>query len=349
MQAEIKLIVTDLDGTLIGHANEFPLYSSFKEKLKHLRASHNTLWVACTGRNRRSFNIFFYPMKSMGILPDFIIIRHAYILRRTAAGYVPSVFWNLHIYHLIVRQRMYAREVLKHWREMITGAAMDVRMVDLRKDQLRLQFDNDESAVIAGRLLSEKLDSFSHLKVFTYMKEVDVRPVPFTKGLAVSELARHLDMDPEHVLTIGNGHNDISMFTADVAAHTGCPANSESAVMSVVHERGGHIAQERSLTGVMEILDAYTAGTVNSSLPESWIPTEQSRNPRRNGRNSRHNRSHKQLRAASFWLVLGIAYVTLLVFAYFGLIPFSKIVLKPYYLLSDGLVKLLELVYESGV
>jgi len=348
MPGDVKLIVTDLDGTLIGRANEFPLYASFKEKLHELRASNKTLWVACTGRNRRSFNEFFYPMRSMGILPDFIIIRHAYVLRRTALGYVPGFFWNLHIAHLIIRQQVYAREVLKHWREMITGTAMDVRMVTLKKDELRLQFESNESAVTAGRMLSEKLESFKHLKVFTYMKEVDVRPVPFTKGLAVAELARHLGMGPENVLTIGNGHNDISMFDTAVATYTGCPANSQSEVMSVVHARGGHIARERSLTGVVEILNAYTDDAVNSELPESWRPSEQSRNPRSVSRDSKHRRTRRQLNIASGWLVLGIIYVTLLVFSCFELIPFSQAMLKPYRLLMAGLVRLLDLVYTTG-
>ena len=111
MFSDIKLLVTDLDGTLIGSANEFPLYKSFKEHLETLRDSSNTRWVACTGRTFRSFNEFFYPMQSMGIMPDYIIVRHAYILKRTNMGYVPLLFWNIHIFHMIWQQKIQAREV----------------------------------------------------------------------------------------------------------------------------------------------------------------------------------------------------------------------------------------------
>jgi len=346
MPANIRLIATDLDGTLIGSANEFPLYATFKEKLQQLRSDQRTYWVACTGRPRRSFNDFFYPMRTMGLEPDFIIIRHAYISVRTRLGYVPRVFWNLHICHLVLRHRMFGREALRHWREMITGSALGVRTVDRKRDGLRLQFDSDESARMAGQTLKEKLAPYKHLKVLTYLREIDVRSVPFTKGLAVRELARHLNIAPEHVLTIGNGHNDISMFNPDVAVLTGCPANSEAEVMRIVHDRGGHVAKERSLTGVVEILNAYMTDTVNADLPARWIPTPQSRNPRRQSPSSRSRR--RNLNKSTIWLVIGIVYVTLLVLAYFEIVPFSEYVLKPYKLLTTGVQKLLELVYSTG-
>lgn len=348
MPADIRLIATDLDGTLIGSANEFPLYATFKEKLQQLRSNQRTYWVACTGRTRRSFNDFFNPMRAMGLEPDFIIIRHAYIFARTKVGYIPRVFWNLHICHLILQHRRFAREALQHWREMITGAAFGVRTVDRRRDRLRLQFDSDESASVAGQTLREKLEPYKHMKVFTYLREVDVRPIPFTKGLAVRELARHLNIAPEHILTIGNGHNDISMFSPDVAMLTGCPANSEAEVMSAVHDGGGHVAKQRSLTGVMEILDAHMTGTVKADLPAQWMPTPQLSNPHRQSQSSRSRMNTGKRESATICLVIGIVYATLLVFAYFGIVPFSEYVLKPYKLLTTGVQRLLELVYSTG-
>jgi len=346
---DIRLIATDLDGTLIGSANEFALYQDFKARLNELRRKQAVYWVACTGRTRPSFNEFFHPMRSMGLTPDFIIIRHAYIYHHSPVGYIPRVFWNLHIYHEILRLHYYGRDALQHWRGMITGAAVGVRMVDRRRDELRLQFDSEEAAVAAGHLLREKLEPFRHLRVFTYLREVDVKPVPFTKGLALAELAGHLDVPPDNILTIGNGHNDISMFDPEVSALTGCPANSEAEVMRVVHERGGHIAAGRALTGVMQILDAYRNDAVNSELPEWWVPTPEMQNPsKRHRRHPHHRRSKKQLQQASVWLIAGIVSVTVVVFAHFGLIPFSDTIMKPFYLLMQSIEKALEAFYSNG-
>ncbi len=346
MAPDIRLLVTDLDGTLIGSANEFPLYETFKARLDELRQSHQTCWVACTGRTRQSFNAFFYPMRAMGLLPDFIILNHAFIFVRTPMGYMPRVFWNLHIYHMVMQQRMYARAALKHWRDMVTGAAAGVRMADRTKDQLRLQFDSEESATMAGNILRDKLSTYSHLRVFTYLREVEVRPVPFTKGLAVSELARRLGFDPDHVIAIGNGHNDISMFEPDVARMCGCVANSEAEVMRVVHEAGGHVAAARSLTGVLEILAAYAEDRVSSELPDSWVPPPKSNNPHHHRRKKKGRRSTHELKMATFWLVVGVVYVTLIVLAYFGILPFADDIMKPFSLLGQGLQRLLDSLYR---
>jgi len=344
---DIRLLATDLDGTLIGSANEFTLYQDFKARLDELRRQHQAYWVACTGRTRPSFNEFFHPMRAMGLTPDFIIIRHAYIFHHSPLGYVPRVFWNLHIYHEIMRLHFYGRDALQHWRSMITGTAAGVRMVDRRRDELRLQFDSEESAVAAGELLREKLESLPHLRVFTYLREVDVKPVPFTKGLALAELAGHLEISPDNVLTIGNGHNDISMFAPEVSRMTGCPANSEAEVMKAVHDRGGHIAAGGALTGVMEILEAYRNGAVNSDLPDWWVPTPEMQNP---SKRHRHHprRSKQQLKQASVWLVLGILGVTVVVFAHFGLIPFSETIMKPFDLLMQSVERALEAFYSNG-
>lgn len=337
MGIDIKLLVTDLDGTLIGSVNEFPLYSNFKKILDELRVSDKTYWVACTGRTYRSFSSFFYPMQSMGILPDFIIVRHAYILERTKWGYVPRLFWDLHIFHLIWRQKMYARDVLDHWRGMITGASTGVKVVEQGRDKLRLRFDSEESANTAAELLRDNLSEYKHLKVFSFLREIDVRPVPFTKGLSVFELARHLDICSDNILAIGNGHNDISMFDSSVAGLTGCPSNSEAEVMSVVHELGGHIANKRALDGVLEILDSYKNDTINSELPEWWVAPPKALNPRHDSHSGKHQKSLKALKFNSVFIVVGVIYVTLVIFAYFEIIPFSDIFLKPFTFLGKGL------------
>lgn len=346
MGSDIKLLVTDLDGTLIGSANEFPLYADFKEHLDELRASDKTLWVACTGRTYRSFSEFFYPMQSMGILPDYIIVRHAYILVHTKAGYIPRLFWNLHIFHLIWRQKMYAREILNHWRGMLTGAAAGVKVVEQGRGKLRLRFESEESANMAAAVLRDKLSQYKHLKVFNFLREIDVRPVPFTKGLAVSELARHLDVCSGNILAIGNGHNDISMFDSGVAGLVGCPSNSEAEVMRVVHECGGHVADKRALGGVLQILDSYKNGTVNSALPDWWVDPPKSQNNRNISHGAKHRKSVKQLRHKSVFILAGVIYVTLVVFARFGIIPFADIILKPFIILGKWVEYLLLELYS---
>lgn len=342
MEAEIRLIATDLDGTLIGGVNEFPLYKNFRDKINELRRNNNAVWAACTGRSRRSFREFFAPMRAMNILPDYIIIHHAFIAKLGRLGYVPHVTWNMHIRYLIWTSQIHAQDAIREWHSMIRGSSHGVRTVRLRRNRLHMRFESEDSAKVAAGMLREKVRPYRHLHVFEYMREVDVRPVPFTKGLAVQELARHLDIGRENILTIGNGHNDISMLDGGIAALTGCPANSEPEVMEVVHSAGGHIASKRALAGVMDVLAAHESGEIHSDLPPGWQPPSKQQHPRPEER--RHHRAGRRRGWRKAWWGLGILYAVVMVFASFDLLPFSNLIMKPYNWLMSVVMRIMELI-----
>jgi hydroxymethylpyrimidine pyrophosphatase-like HAD family hydrolase len=333
----IRLIATDLDGTLIGSAKDLPLYTPFRDKINELRRRYNTVWVVCTGRTMETFREFFTPMRMMGSVPDFVIIRHAYIYGLTRFGYMPHLFWNLEIRYLLLMSDLNTREVIDEWEEQICHSSIGVTTVKKRRDRLWLRFDCDEAAGAAADMLKAKLRPYHHLQVFKYLKEVDVRPVPFTKGLAVSELAQHLGIGRDAVLAIGNGHNDISMLDGRIAKLTGCPANSEAEVLETVHRTGGHVATGNSLAGVNEILDAYMTDTVKSDLPATWenpttMPYDK---PRRLER-----QRQKRPRVLNPWLAALMGYMILLALASFGLIPFSRWIMWPFTFMVDLIAKI---------
>lgn len=341
---EVKLIATDLDGTLIGNANEFPLYDEFRDRLQTYKSKYGSIWVACTGRSLRSFLHFFSPMATLGLTPDYVILKHAYIYRLTRFGYRPHYAWNFFIHYHIWSSKLYLKEALNEWHRMITGMSDGVTTVYHRRNRLCLRFNTEEAAEAAAQLLKKKAKEFKHLRVFQFMQEVDIRTVPFTKGLALGELATHLGINASHILTIGNGHNDISMLDGSVAKLTGCPENAEVDVMAVVKRSGGHIASKKILGGVIEILDAYLAGKVNSELPEWWSPNRQQRNPRSAHRAMNHPPKKPKKRnpqVAAGWLAVLILYAVLLAFASFGLVPFSGKILKPFSWLMEIVQKIM--------
>jgi len=334
------MIATDLDGTLIGSANEFPLYSKFRDRLGELRKNHGMIWVACTGRSISSFRSFFSPMRMMGLMPDFVIVDHAYIYEVGQYGCIPHVLWNLRIRYLIWASKLFANQAIDEWHDMITSVSLGVSTIRRRDERLCLRFDSEESAKVAADMLREKIKPYPHLQVFSYLKEVEVRSVPFTKGLALSELAHHLEIPASEILAIGNGHNDISMMSKKVAHLVGCPSNSEPEVMETVHKEGGHIARYRSLSGVLEILDVYEKGTVNSNLPEGWVPPE--RRDESFKRSSHHGRRTSPRVIRTWLLIVLVIYVVLNVFASFNLIPFvSQYITWPYRMLMSVLEKLI--------
>ncbi|MCK5851049.1 MAG: HAD family phosphatase [Kiritimatiellae bacterium] len=335
----IKLIATDLDGTLIGRVNEFPLYADYRDKLSELRSEGNVVWAACTGRGLMSFRNFFRPMRIIGLAPDFIIVNHAYIYGWGPFGYMPHIFWNLHIRWRMWLDRLSMQNAIDEWYDMIKAVSIGVTTVRREKNRLCLRFSSEESAIAAAEMLDEKTKQYKQLRVFRFLREIDVRSVPFTKGLALSELAQHLGIGRADILAIGNGHNDISMLDGNVTGMMGCPSNSDPEVMDAVHKAGGHISTKRALAGVLDVIEVYRTDSVCSDLPEDWKPPSTCYNPH-SRRSSKRKGDHRNNIAA----VMGgiaIVYAVLLVFANFGLIPFvSGLLMKPY----RGLERLLTMI-----
>ena len=336
--ADIRLIATDLDGTLIGRANELPLYADFADILADLRKRHGTIWVACTGRSLKSFRGFFEPMCMAGLAPDYVIVRHAYILRLTPYGYVPYIFWNLHIAYLVLSEWLNVRTAIRDWHALLTRSTVGVTVLRRRWDELAMRFDTQEAATVAAELLRTRAKAYKHVHVFDYQMEVHVRGVPFTKGLSLGELAEQLGIPRAGILAIGNGHNDASMLDGVVAGMTGCPSNSEAEVIEIVSDSGGHIARTPSLSGVLEILRAYRNGEVNNARPQGWVPPSSTQNPR----TRRPRRPHRQrgLSRQRVGLVAAIALCVLFVFASFGVLPFSDQILLPVRVLFRAILRL---------
>jgi HAD superfamily hydrolase (TIGR01484 family) len=323
----IRLFVTDADGTLLGRRPEFEQYRAFRVKIDELRTHYRTFWVVCTGRSLRSFNSVFLPMRTFGIVPDYVIARHAYIYEKIRVGYKPHWLWNIQVLHLQGQDMWRVRRAIPRLRRAVLSRNPFARVVFQNAMRICFKFDDDGAANFGAEIIHREAKPYKHLQVFHHLREVDVRTVPFTKGLAVTELARHLGVPPGQILVVGDGHNDISMMEMHPAIRTACPSNAAAEVIETVHRTGGHIAGTRSLGGVMDILTAYESGAINSRLPDNWQVSRNTANPL-----TPPIRAQNRLRQGLFGFVLFMAvlYTTLVVLASFGVIPGGAVIMKPY-------------------
>jgi hypothetical protein len=184
-------------------------------------------------------------------------------------------------------------------------------------ERVCFRFDDEGAANFGAEIIRAEAKPFRHLQIFQFPCEVDVRTIPFTKGLAVAELARHLGIGPQRILVVGDGHNDISMIEINAGCLTACPGNAVPEVMEAVHHGGGHIAKGQCLAGVMEILDAFEAGTVDSALPAGFREDREGGNPVRLPKHSGRSTN----RVVSAVMLVLVIYVTLLVMASFRVVP----------------------------
>lgn len=338
----VRLIATDLDGTLLGYHPQFGIYSVFRDTLDDIRRANRAHWAICTGRGLRSFSRVFRPLLHFGVVPDFVIVHHAYIFSSSSMGYVPHWLWNLKVMELQIRHRFILRRAIPRLRRLVARTFPFVRVTRSGGTSITFRFETADMALVAANLLRRHVGPLRYLQVFHYRDEVDLRPVPFTKGLALSELARHLGVTPAETLAVGDGHNDISMMSPDVAAYTGCPANAQPEVIEFVSHGGGHIASQKALAGVLECIEAHLSDSVRSELPPGWEDAAVRENPfaRRSasGREDRTILGH--IRNAL--LFLAAAYAGLAVFASFGMVPMADTILRPYRMLMRFVMPIID-------
>ena len=323
----IRLFVTDADGTLLGRRPEFEQYRAFRLKMEDIRTRYKACWVVCTGRGLRSFTRVFLPMRTFGIVPDYVITRHAYIYEKGHVGYKPHWAWNLQILLLQWQDEWRVRRAIPRLRKAVLSRNPFARTTFRSGSRICFKFNDDGAANFGAEILKQETRPYKYLQVFHHVREVDVRTVPFTKGLAVNALARHLGVTPDRILVIGDGHNDISMMEMHPDIRTACPSNAAREVIETVHRTRGHIAGSRSLGGVMEALNAYEAGTLNSELPANWQPSHEVANPLTPPRKER-NKARERLFGAL--LFLAVLYTTMVVLASFGMMPCGHAIMKPY-------------------
>lgn len=343
---DIRLIATDLDGTLLGESTSVETFSAFREQLAAIRDRRSIAWVISTGRSMHSFKKVFSPLQMMGIQPDYVILRHAFIFGVTRWGFIPHRLWNLSIRYRVWRDRLNVHKQITGWQGMLALAHKGVKTIEKKPNRLCLQFQNEADAESAAALLEEKTAVFHHLQVFRYLREVDVRAVPHTKGLAVAELARHLGLDSTQVLAIGDGHNDISMMDPKIAELCGCPSNAAPEVMNLVSIRRGHIATAPALSGAIEVIEAFETNRVQSTLPATWQDPAMQSNPLPPKPHRKRNHSHERRPWARIILWILIACTVLTVFASFGMIPFSERIMQPYRIIEGLVTRLLEYFME---
>lgn len=327
---DIRLIVTDLDGTLLGHVNDVRMLAVFRERLEALRAERGTRWTVCTGRSLRSFRQIFGPIQMLNLWPDYVVVHHAFIYSVEPDKRLrPHRIWNWRVRWRLWTDQLNVRRSIRDWEKLISVGRRGVQTLKRDRRRLWLKFETQDMALWAAGFLEDKARVFRHLKVFRYQREVDVRAVPFTKGLAVAELARHVDVMPDHILAIGDGYNDISMLDPSVAAMRGCPANAAPEILEHVHSVGGHIARAPSLEGVVEILDAHLNGTVCSDLPARWVPPAEMANPNPPKAPKKKRRNFRKL-AKPLLLAACLFTVYVVLASYFRKMPFAKPLMRPY-------------------
>ncbi len=252
----IKLLSTDFDGTLIAHDEQPPVLPGLFDAFRALRAC-GVKWAVNTGRSlwhldeglKREFH---FPIE-----PDFAIVEERDIfLRASDGGWEPLGDWNgraardhTELFHLATPL---LAEVLS-FVERLDGASAIHDKGRFIGAVTRTNADMDKLCRFLDQLRA-RLPMFSYQRNTIYVRFCHEG---YSKGTALSELARHLGVHADNVFAAGDHHNDLAMLDGKFAKFVTCPSNSCEEVKLAVRTAGGYLARGIASAGVLEALEHF--------------------------------------------------------------------------------------------
>jgi len=327
---DIRLLATDLDGTVIGHRDDRACYPIFKDLIGELRRNRHLLWIISTGRHYGSFLSFTGSLERAGIHADLVVTHRGRVFERHGKGYQLKLAYTARVVLASMLGHTRARRELRRMHHHLSTHVRGVRRVLLLKDRFVLRFATLESAQESMKWVRRQTQEVPALKAIRKEREIEVEQIACRRGHAVRVLAERLGVSRDEILAVGDTRTDMCMLDQRVAFYTGCPLNADDETKQIVHDLGGHISTEFTLSGLIDIIRSTLDGNVSSEIPP--LPEEMPRRRRSGHQVSRTGSRDRKHLLRSYMLGGAIVAITLVVFASFGVLPFSGLIMKPFYL-----------------
>ncbi len=323
---DFRLVITDVDGTLMGSVGDSGAAAEFHVTLNTFRRRYNAVWVVITGRTLAEYERVANMFESPDCRPDFVITRSSRAHVFSAMGYRPHVQLTTAIRFLSRGDSRQVKRTMRRIRPLMLSSAPSVRVVTRDEGGTCYQFRKAGDAQALVKAVGPEAVQCHGLKVLVHKHEIDVIPVHYDKGYCVLALASFLSISSDQILAIADGRKDLSMMDEGVARWTGCPANAAPELRTLIHRRSGHLSRRQHLRGVVDIMRSYMEGRVDPCGDGVWHQEDEVRQPWSRISVKRMDRSYRyDVVIAS----LG-AYAVLAVLASYGLVPGKALILLPF-------------------
>lgn len=254
MSLPIKLISTDFDGTLFAEFENPPVPHDLQRIISRLQAE-GARWVINTGRDMSSL------MESLGrarltIRPDYLVVVEREIYVHEGAQYIGLEEWN--------------RDCQAAQAELFAGIRKDIpRLFAWVNDRFDatvyedayspfcLIADNNGDADAIHDYLEAYCRTIPNLTVVRNDVYARFSHAAYTKGTALAEIARRLEVDRDAVLAAGDHLNDLPMLSRDHARWLIAPSNAIPPVKEAVRRQEGFVSDAPHGYGVARGLEFF--------------------------------------------------------------------------------------------
>ena len=257
---DLKLLVTDFDGTLVGFDTNEACEKSLAIELEKV-CREGVLWTINTGR---PFSVLLEGLEyfSSSVKPHFIITdeRHLYY-PDDDGNWKPLGDWNEQCDFLHDKLFQTCGSFFEEIHDLIAEYNGVVRI------QRDTQGRPEGLLATNGKILDEialRLLEHPHRPADFLFQRSDTHlrfcHQFYNKGSTLAELSRFLLIKADHILAIGDHHNDLAMLNSQVASMVACPSNAHDLVKETVRSQGGHVSQYPTSKGTAEAIGHYHRG-----------------------------------------------------------------------------------------
>lgn len=249
------ILCFDFDGTMVHPESDPAFHPGLGQMIQQLR-NLGAAWVINTGR---SLQQTLQGLGQHGIFmkPDFIIAQECEIYKPgLIAEWKDFGSWNRdarRAHERFMRDHRPSLDAIRNLVETKTSASF------LEGDFGQVGIVASSDAELDG--ICEYIDA--HTREFPeigyHRNGIYLRfsHSGYSKGSALGELARLLDLDASRCFAAGDNYNDLSMLDTRYARQIACPGNALPPIKEVVQRRGGFVASKTASEGMIEALGHY--------------------------------------------------------------------------------------------
>ncbi len=240
MDWPIRLASTDFDGTLFCEFDIPPFPEELQTVLAEFQADGGK-WAINTGRDLASL-LEELARCRVAVQPDYIVAVEREIHVRKGSQFTPHESWN-------AACRSKHEELAQAIADDLPGIVAWIRnhsrasvFSDIYSPLAVVATNIGEMDDIQARVL-EMAEAFGTVAWMRNDVYARICHADYSKGTALLELERMMEIGPEEVFVIGDHLNDLAMLDPALAAFIAAPANSVAEVQEHVLQNDGRISE----------------------------------------------------------------------------------------------------------
>jgi HAD superfamily hydrolase (TIGR01484 family) len=247
MSLPIKIISTDFDGTFFAEFENPPVPEELQRLIARLQDA-GARWVINTGRDLSSL-LETLGRAHLSVWPDYLVTVEREIYAHEKAQYIGLGNWNGACAE--AHDELFARVRVDMPRLVAwVNERFDAAVYEDSYSPFCLIAENNGDADVIHDYLSEYCAGVPKLTVVRNDVYARFSHEDYSKGTALSEIARRLDVSRDHVLVAGDHLNDLPMLSRARARWLVAPSNAIELVKDAVRRQEGFVSDEPHGYGV---------------------------------------------------------------------------------------------------